>query len=98
MSSVPSSAPAAGTAAATASASSAPSSVPAAAAPVPTATWTGNWGGSYGRWEKHADGTWHLAGAAYSETTRGKYFDKSPPPEWDGKNPESTWRTYCREL
>ena len=24
-----------------------------------------------------------------------KYFDKSPPPEWDGKHPEKTWRD-CR--
>ena len=23
-----------------------------------------------------------------------KYFDKSPPPEWDGNHPEKTWRDY----
>eukprot|EP00969_Alexandrium_andersonii_P054978 2423300-Alexandrium_andersonii.AAC.1 len=95
MSSVPSSASASAPAATVAPVASVPSSAPATvAAPVPTATWTGNWGGSYGRWEKHADGSWHLASAASSDTAHGKYFDKSPPPEWDGKDPESTWRTY----
>ena len=23
-----------------------------------------------------------------------KYFDKSPPPEWDGSQPEKSWRDY----
>ena len=27
-----------------------------------------------------------------------KYFDKSPPPEWDGNQPEKTWRDYRRML
>ena len=27
-----------------------------------------------------------------------KYFDKSPPPEWDGNHPEKTWRDYRRTL
>ena len=27
-----------------------------------------------------------------------KYFDKSPPPEWDGNHPENTWRDYRRTL
>ena len=27
-----------------------------------------------------------------------KYFDKSPPPEWDGLYPERTWRDYRRTL
>ena len=25
-----------------------------------------------------------------------KYFDKSPPPEWDGNHPQKTWRDYRR--
>ena len=32
----------------------------------------------------------------YSEPK--KYFDKSPPPEWDGNHPEKTWRDYRRTL
>ena len=27
-----------------------------------------------------------------------KYFDKSPPPEWDGNHPEKTWRDCRRTL
>ena len=27
-----------------------------------------------------------------------KYFDKTPPPEWDGDHPEKTWRDYRRTL
>ena len=27
-----------------------------------------------------------------------KYFDKRPPPEWDGNHPEKTWRDYRRTL
>ena len=27
-----------------------------------------------------------------------KYFDKTPPPEWDGTHPEKTWRDYRRTL
>ena len=27
-----------------------------------------------------------------------KYIDKDPPPTWDGKNPETTWRKYRRML
>ena len=27
-----------------------------------------------------------------------KYFDKSPPPEWDGSQPRKTWRDYRRML
>ena len=27
-----------------------------------------------------------------------KYFDKIPPPEWDGSQPEKTWRDYRRML
>ena len=34
--------------------------------------------------------------SAHSETK--KYFDKSPPPEWDGNQPEKTWRDYRRML
>ena len=30
--------------------------------------------------------------------SRKKYFDKSPPPEWDGSQPEKTWRDYRRML
>ena len=26
------------------------------------------------------------------------YFDKSPPPEWDGNHPQKTWRDYRRAL
>ena len=27
-----------------------------------------------------------------------QYFDKSPPPEWDGNHPDKTWRDYRRTL
>ena len=27
-----------------------------------------------------------------------KYYDKEPPPKWDGHNPEHTWRPYRKSL
>ena len=33
-----------------------------------------------------------------SGQSQTKYFDKDPPPAWDGKNPEKTWRPYRREF
>ena len=33
-----------------------------------------------------------------SQNETQKYFDKSPPPEWHGSQPEKTWRDYRRML
>ena len=34
----------------------------------------------------------------FCHTEPKKYFDKSPLPEWDGSQPEKTWRDYRRTL
>ena len=62
--------------------------------------WTGRWDNKYGNWEKHATtGEWELiTQLPEPKEYDKKYKDKSPPPEWDGKNPESTWKDYKRLL
>ena len=45
---------------------------------------------SASRDDSHA---WNRSGQSQT-----KYFDKDPPPAWDGKNPEKTWRPYRREF
>ena len=40
------------------------------------------------------DDRWSSRSQWHSEPK--KYFDKGPPPEWDGNHPEKTWRDYRR--
>ena len=42
------------------------------------------------------DDWWSSRSQCHSEPK--KYFDKSPPPEWDGNHLEKTWRDYRRTL
>ena len=78
-------------------------------APSHTGGWRGrNWN-QWSSWHSNNDWNWWSSWStradderwsswspwshsAHSETK--KYFDKSPPPEWDGNQPEKTWRDY----
>ena len=56
---------------------------------------------SWNQWSSwSADGNdddwWSSRSQWHSEPK--KYFDKSPPPEWDGNHPEKIWREYRRTL
>ena len=52
--------------------------------------------GIVGKPARGNDGGWSSRSQWYGEPKR--YFDKSPPPEWDGNHPEKTWRDYRRTL
>ena len=43
------------------------------------------------------DGDWWSSRSQWHSEPK-KYFDKSPPPEWDGNHPEKTWRDCRRTL
>ena len=59
--------------------------------------WNANDWNQWSSWSAHGneDG-WSSRSQWKSEPK--KYFDKSPPPEWDGNHPEKTWRDYRRTL
>ena len=44
------------------------------------------------------DNTGDTSWSDFRSQGQGRYVDKDPPPSWDGKNPEKTWREYRRSL
>jgi hypothetical protein len=58
----------------------------------------GTWDGQYGRWvhDPLLD-TWSIV-EPMSKGQHSRYFDKEPPPHWNGLHPEKTWKKYKLEL
>ena len=59
--------------------------------------WNANDWNRWSSWSARGnDDGWSSRSQWFSEPK--KYFDKSPPPEWDGNHPEKTWRDFRRTL
>ena len=66
----------------------------------------GHWNASndwhwWSSWSTRGDDERWSSWSPWSHPSRNeskKYFNKSPPPEWDGSQPEKTWRDYRRML
>ena len=57
----------------------------------------GGWN-QWSPWSAGGNGDEWWSSRSQSHSEPKKYFDKSPPPEWDGNHPEKTWRDYRRTV